>query len=225
MVTPKNQINNRAARLARRGNPDPRLTPPADLRRVLVSTHSLHHTQCPISTTSVSSFSALFYPVHHLQSLPIPRLLLRFSKWTILYHIFDTRPDTEFKLSEKGTSPFYLIENEDLFTQESHPGRTFGESVGGIFEMDSSDWSNGIRYHIFDTRPDTEFKTWWLHWGAVCISLATSQGDSILDTQGFRTWSVTWRAVVSHPTELGGGRQRLALGPDRYFPPRHIHAL
>jgi len=24
--------------------------------------------------------------------------------------------------------------------------------------MDSSDWSNGIRYHIIDTRPDTEFK-------------------------------------------------------------------
>jgi hypothetical protein len=24
--------------------------------------------------------------------------------------------------------------------------------------MNSSDWSNGIRYHIFDTRPDTEFK-------------------------------------------------------------------
>jgi len=24
--------------------------------------------------------------------------------------------------------------------------------------MDSSDWSNGIRYHTFDTRPDTEFK-------------------------------------------------------------------
>jgi hypothetical protein len=23
--------------------------------------------------------------------------------------------------------------------------------------MDSSDWSNGIRQHIFDTRPDTEF--------------------------------------------------------------------
>jgi len=23
--------------------------------------------------------------------------------------------------------------------------------------MDSSDWSNGIRHHIFDTRPDTEF--------------------------------------------------------------------
>jgi hypothetical protein len=25
-------------------------------------------------------------------------------------------------------------------------------------EMDSSDWSNGIRYHTFDTKPDTEFK-------------------------------------------------------------------
>ena len=23
--------------------------------------------------------------------------------------------------------------------------------------MDSSDWSNGIRYHMFGTRPDTEF--------------------------------------------------------------------
>jgi hypothetical protein len=23
--------------------------------------------------------------------------------------------------------------------------------------MDISDWSNGIRYHIFGTRPDTEF--------------------------------------------------------------------
>jgi len=24
--------------------------------------------------------------------------------------------------------------------------------------MDSSDWSNGIRYHTIDTRPDTEFE-------------------------------------------------------------------
>ena len=28
-----------------------------------------------------------------------------------------------------------------------------------IFQVDSSDWSNGIRYHIFDARPDTEFKS------------------------------------------------------------------
>jgi len=25
--------------------------------------------------------------------------------------------------------------------------------------MDCSDWSNGIRYHILVTRPDTEFKS------------------------------------------------------------------
>jgi len=48
--------------------------------------------------------------------------------------------------------------HRDLFTQGWRPGRTVGESVGGILEMDSSDWSNGIRYPIIDTRPDTEFK-------------------------------------------------------------------
>ena len=51
----------------------------------------------------------------------------------------------------------YLLEIEGLFTQGWRPGRTVGESVGGILEMDSSDGLNGIRYHIFDTRPDTEF--------------------------------------------------------------------
>ena len=56
------------------------------------------------------------------------------------------------------TGHAYLLEIEGLFTHGSRPGRTFGESVGGILEMDSSDWSNGIRYHIFDTRPDTEVK-------------------------------------------------------------------
>jgi hypothetical protein len=33
-----------------------------------------------------------------------------------------------------------------------------GESVGGSIVMGSSDWSNGIRYHIFDIRSDTAFK-------------------------------------------------------------------
>jgi len=42
----------------------------------LASTHSLHQTQYPIASTSLSSFSTLVYPVHHLQSLPIPPLLL-----------------------------------------------------------------------------------------------------------------------------------------------------
>jgi hypothetical protein len=51
-----------------------------------------------------------------------------------------------------------LLETEGLLSQPSRRSRTVGEPVGGILEMDSSDWSNGIRYHIFDTRPDTEFK-------------------------------------------------------------------
>jgi hypothetical protein len=47
---------------------------------------------------------------------------------------------------------------EGLFTQGWQPGRTVGESVGEILGMDSSDWSNGIRYHTIDIRPDNEFK-------------------------------------------------------------------
>jgi hypothetical protein len=62
------------------------------------------------------------------------------------------------KLSVGLNSQVYLIEIEGPFTQESRPGRTFGESVGATLKMDNSDWSNGIRYHIFDTRSDTEFK-------------------------------------------------------------------
>jgi hypothetical protein len=62
------------------------------------------------------------------------------------------------KLSVGGTCPSYLHEIGGLLTEGSRSGRTFGESVGGILEMDSSDWSNGIRHHVFDIRPDTEFK-------------------------------------------------------------------
>ena len=47
-----------------------------------------------------------------------------------------------FELSVDRTGPFYDLEFEGLFTQGSRPGRTFGESVGGILIMDSSDWSN-----------------------------------------------------------------------------------
>ena len=43
---------------------------------MLIFTHSLLHTQCSIHSASASSFSVLVYPVHHLQSLPIPSLLL-----------------------------------------------------------------------------------------------------------------------------------------------------
>jgi hypothetical protein len=85
---------------------------------------------------------------------------LRAATWTNHMRAFSVRSDAEtgFKLSVGGTCPSYLLEIEGLFTQRWRPGRTFSESVGGILEMDSSDWSNGIRYHTFDTRPDTEFK-------------------------------------------------------------------
>ena len=43
-------------------------------------------------------------------------------------------------------------------TQGWQPGRSFGEAVGGILAMDSSDWSNVIRHYTLDTRSDTEFK-------------------------------------------------------------------
>jgi hypothetical protein len=66
-------------------------------------------------------------------------------------------PETGFKLSVGVPWNAYLLETESLFTPGSRPGRTVGEPVGGIFYMDCSDWSSGIRYHIFDTRPDTEF--------------------------------------------------------------------
>jgi hypothetical protein len=61
------------------------------------------------------------------------------------------------KLSVGVTSHPYLLEIEGLFTQGSRPRRTVGESVGWISEMDSSHWSNRIRYHFLDTRSDTEF--------------------------------------------------------------------
>jgi hypothetical protein len=52
----------------------------------------------------------------------------------------------------------YLFEIEGLVTQGWRPGRTSDESVGGIFEMNSFDGTNGLRYHTCDTKSDTEFK-------------------------------------------------------------------
>jgi len=67
------------------------------------------------------------------------------------------KPETGFnvtsqflKFSVGVTGNADLLEIEGLLTQGSPPGRTFGESVGGIFVMGCSDWSNGIRYHIFE---------------------------------------------------------------------------
>ena len=51
-----------------------------------------------------------------------------------------------YKLSVGVTSHAYLLEIEGLLTQGSRHGRTLGERSVGNFEMDSSDWSIGIRY-------------------------------------------------------------------------------
>jgi len=94
------------------------------------------------------------------------------------------------------TSHAAILEIEGLFTQESRPGRTVGESIGGIREMDRSDWSNGIRYHIFYTRPDTEckgqgFKLRWMTWRA---------------TSGFRPEVEAAGAVLGRLGERDGKR-------------------
>jgi hypothetical protein len=68
-------------------------------------------------------------------------------------------PSRSFTLSVSVPGNAYLLEIEGLLTQGSRPGWTVGESVGGNFKMDSSDWSNGIRYHVFDTTSDTEFNS------------------------------------------------------------------
>ena len=52
----------------------------------------------------------------------------------------------QLELSVGDTSVPDLLETEGLFTQGSRPGRTFGESVGGTFEKDSSDWLQYLRY-------------------------------------------------------------------------------
>ena len=83
------------------------------------------------------------------------------------------------------TSHAYLLDIEGLFTQESQPGRSFGDSVDGIFALDSFDWSNGLRYHNFDTRSDAAFTLKKPGFkmrvddvmGSIC--LARSEGDQI----------------------------------------------
>jgi len=62
------------------------------------------------------------------------------------------------KLSVELTGHPEMLEIEGQFTEGLSSGRTLGESVGGVFELDSYDWSNGVRYHTFATRPDAEFK-------------------------------------------------------------------
>jgi hypothetical protein len=68
-----------------------------------------------------------------------------------------TKSLLELRFSVGVTGHHEILEMEGQFTQGSSSGRTFGESVGGMFEMSRSDWSNGVRCHTLDTRSDTEF--------------------------------------------------------------------
>jgi len=64
-----------------------------------------------------------------------------------------------FELGVRGTCPSYHLEFECLFAQESQSGRIFGESVGGIFDLDCSDWLKGLRYNNIDTKPEAKFNS------------------------------------------------------------------
>ena len=56
-----------------------------------------------------------------------------------------------------GLVRFISLKMQDLLTQESRPGQISAGRRGRISDLDSSDWSNGLRYHNFNTSPDTEF--------------------------------------------------------------------
>ena len=84
------------------------------------------------------------------------------------------------KFSVGLTSQDSPLEIDGPFTQGSRPGRISGESVGRIFDLDSCDWSNGLQYHIFDIRLDTEFEGLSLSWNEdECKSLLRGDGWSL----------------------------------------------
>jgi len=107
-------------------------------------------------------------PAHHVIHILYPHdkgrsiqswcmMATLFTDHHVIQHIVNLR--SSVKLSVGGTSPSDILEIEGLFTQGLQPGQIDNESVDGTFEMDSADWrwSNGVRYHVFDTRSDTEF--------------------------------------------------------------------
>ena len=60
--------------------------------------------------------------------------------------------------------------------------------------MDSSDWSNEIRYHIFDTKPDTEFK-----WHSELSARPNARARHVIN------WHpLTWRSTSARP--IAGAR-------------------
>ena len=63
------------------------------------------------------------------------------------------RSPRRFNSVSEGHVLFRVFEIEGLFTQGWRPGRTVSESVGGILEMSSSDWSerDSIPYLLHQT--------------------------------------------------------------------------
>ena len=64
-------------------------------------------------------------------------------RFTLVTASAATRYVARLRPSDGETGLPQFLEIEGLFTQGSRPGRTSGESIGGIFEMDTSDWSHG----------------------------------------------------------------------------------
>jgi hypothetical protein len=56
-----------------------------------------------------------------------------------------------FKLSVGRACPVHLLDIEGLLTEGWRAGRTFGDAVGGILEMDNSD---GSRFGTIPSIPD-----------------------------------------------------------------------
>jgi hypothetical protein len=74
--------------------------------------------------------------------------------------------------------------------------------------MDSSDWSNRIRYHIFDTRPDTEFKRHHVTWRAIASRTYRSLGPA------HSTSSDSWRSSSSEHSFSASGSPSSRQAPE-----------
>jgi len=72
--------------------------------------------------------------------------------------------------------------------------------------MASSDWSNGIRYHIFDTRPDAEFEDARVH----LPNSMKVKGKTLPKTgpNNLSTYSSRWRRSSSEAFSGSGGTCR-----------------
>jgi hypothetical protein len=115
--------------------------------------------------------------------------------------------DTEFKLSVGGTRSSDLLETEGLASSVSEgrvplissklmvyllriATRSDCRYVGlWDFRLDSADWSNGIRYHAFGTRSDTESKVAVIkgfncHFFVTCSPLYISHSARLGDGNG-----------------------------------------